>query len=305
MTRITIGMPAYNAEKTIADAIESVLNQTYGDLKLLISDNASSDGTEEICRRYEQKDKRVTYVRHEENLGATENYNFVCRASDSEYFKWQSSNDFCTADTIERCIEVLDSSPDTVLCYPQTRLFSVSQDDGKDYQDPQGTDVDSPVDRFFNVIDRMGLNNVMNGVARSDQLKSTPLIRPFYYADRNMIAELALHGKISLVEGCYFYRRMDNESAIIMKSEDDAMAHFDPRWDRPLSFMSWRIYSAFLSSLFRSNIGTVTAIRALPRFFRRVWWAKPELWGDIKTACQYANHDIRTALSKNKRQEQQ
>ena len=151
----------------------------------------------------------------------------------------------------------------------------------------------------------MTLNNVMNGVVRSDQLKSTPLIRPFFYADRNMIAELALQGKISPTEGCYFFRRMDAESAIILKSKSDAMAHFDPRWDRPLSFMSWRIYSAFLSSLFRSNVGHVIAVRALPQLFRRVWWAKSDLWGDITTACRYAVHDIRTAFSTDNRQDQQ
>ena len=305
MTRVTIGMPAYNAEETIDQAIKSMLSQTYGDLKLLISDNASTDNTEEICRRYEREDPRVTYVRHEENLGATENYNYVCRAANSEFFKWHSSNDICSLETIERCVKVLSENPDIVLCYPQTRLFEATPDDGKDYQDLQGADVDSPIARFFNVIDNMALNNVMNGVVRADELKLTPLIRPFYYADRNMIAELALRGKIALVEGCYFHRRMDAASAIIMKSESDAMAHFDPSWERPLPFMNWRIYSAFLSSLFRSNIGALTAVRALPQFLRRVWYAKADLWGDIKTAIRYAAHDIRTVFSKDKRQDQQ
>ena len=77
MYRISIGMPAYNCERYIAQSIESLLAQTYGDFELVISDNASTDGTEQICRDYAARDQRIRYVRRTENIGGPGNFRFV------------------------------------------------------------------------------------------------------------------------------------------------------------------------------------------------------------------------------------
>lgn len=86
-TRVTIGMPVYNGEKFIARAIDAVLAQTYSDLTLLISDNASTDATQAICEEYARRDPRVRYLRYEENRGASWNFNNTCHQSRSPYFK--------------------------------------------------------------------------------------------------------------------------------------------------------------------------------------------------------------------------
>jgi len=297
MARITIGMPTYNAENHVAEAIECVLNQSFGDLDLLISDNASTDNTENICRHYMNNDNRVKYFRHQQNLGATENYNFVFRKSRSELYKWHSSNDYFTENTIEKCIDVLDKFSEVVLCYPPTKLFNQSFDDAEDYDDNMIARSDSAVNRFFHVIDNMALNNVMNGVIRSNALQKTPLIREFPYADRNMVAELALLGKIVSAEGCCFYRRMDAESATSLKSGRELLAHFNPRLKRPVPYASWRIFSAYLSSLIRSNIGTISMAKALPMLGRRMWWAKGDLWEDVGMAARYAFYDLSATIS--------
>lgn len=299
MARITVGMPTYNAETHIAESIESILGQSLTDLQLLISDNASEDGTESVCRDYASRDNRINYVRQSKNLGATENYNFVCRQANSEYFKWHSSNDFCTSETVEKCVGVLDDNPGVVLCYPPTKLFQQSYEDATDYDDKLLVDEDSPVARFFHVIDNMALNNVMNGVVRTKSLQSTSLIREFFYADRNMVAELALIGKIVPAEGCNFYRRMDAESATHLKSEKEVLAHFDPSWKRPLSFTNWRIFSAYLSSLMRSRVGIRTNVRALSMLGRRAWWSKSELWQDVTTEIHYMKNDARAYIGGN------
>ncbi len=297
MARVTVGMPTYNAESHIEEAIESILNQSFGDLELLISDNASTDRTEEICRAYAEKDARVTYIRQSVNMGATENYNFVCRQSDAEFFKWHSSNDICTEETVARCINKLVENSDVVLAYPRTKLFRQILDDAADYDDNLVANENLARHRFFHIIDNMALNNVMNGVIRTSVLQKTPLIRGFLYADRNMVAELALMGKVLPVDGCIFYRRMDAESATYLKSEIEVLAHFDPSWKRQLFFTNWRIFSAYFSSLVRCDFGFVSLSKSLPMLARRLWWAKAELWQDITTAARYAASDFYAAVT--------
>ena len=78
--RLSIGLPVYNGEKFLAESIESLLGQTYEDFELIISDNASTDGTADICRRYAQQDPRIRYIRQRQNIGSAPNHNFVIRA---------------------------------------------------------------------------------------------------------------------------------------------------------------------------------------------------------------------------------
>src|SRR4051812_18779949 len=87
-TLITIGLPCYNSEKYLTQSIESLLKQTYGNFVLIISDNASTDGTEEICRRYAAADARVRYVRNPVNIGMSGNFNRVFSLAETKYFKW-------------------------------------------------------------------------------------------------------------------------------------------------------------------------------------------------------------------------
>ena len=83
--RISIGMPVFNGEKFIAETLDSLLTQTYSDFELIISDNASTDNTEQICRKYASKDPRINYFRNKSNFGAAKNYNRVFKLSSGEY----------------------------------------------------------------------------------------------------------------------------------------------------------------------------------------------------------------------------
>ena len=91
--KITIGIPVYNGEDFLARSIESILAQTYGDFCLIISDNCSTDSTGEICKEFEKRDSRVRYQRNARNVGASENYNKLCREASSPYFKWAAADD--------------------------------------------------------------------------------------------------------------------------------------------------------------------------------------------------------------------
>ncbi len=91
--RLTLGLPAYNGERFLAESLDALLAQTYTDFELIISDNGSTDRTGEIARRYEAKDHRVRYVHHPVNRGSTFNHNFVIGQARGELFKWVSDDD--------------------------------------------------------------------------------------------------------------------------------------------------------------------------------------------------------------------
>ena len=93
MPRVSIGIPVYNGENFLEEAIRSVLAQTYQDLELVIADNASSDRTAEIGQDFAASDGRVRYVRNARNLGAAPNYNRVWEQSRGDLFKWLSHDD--------------------------------------------------------------------------------------------------------------------------------------------------------------------------------------------------------------------
>ncbi len=93
MPNLSVGMPVYNSENFISESIESILNQSYDDFELIISDNASTDATFTICEDYKKQDSRIKLIRNRINLGASENYNSVFKLASGKFFKWASSND--------------------------------------------------------------------------------------------------------------------------------------------------------------------------------------------------------------------
>jgi glycosyltransferase involved in cell wall biosynthesis len=121
-TLITIGMPIFNCEKTIGDAIESLLNQTYTDFVLIISDNSSTDNTESICKKYALRDARIHYIRQPFNLGAIKNFNFVFDKAGTKYFMWAASDDIRSLDFLEMNFSFLEAHPDYVASTCPTRF---------------------------------------------------------------------------------------------------------------------------------------------------------------------------------------
>src|SRR5688572_28453549 len=102
--RVSIGMPVYNAQSWVAESIESILRQTFADFELIISDNASTDRTYEICAGFARSDPRVRLSRHVLNVGAIRNYRAVLASAHGEYFKWASSNDLFAPSFVAKCV---------------------------------------------------------------------------------------------------------------------------------------------------------------------------------------------------------
>lgn len=106
---VSIGMPVYNGEKYITEALDSLLAQTFKDFELIISDNASTDATELICRNYAKRDSRICYIRQHDNLGALSNFQHVLDQANAEYFMWAACDDIWDKDWVAKLRNALEN----------------------------------------------------------------------------------------------------------------------------------------------------------------------------------------------------
>jgi glycosyltransferase involved in cell wall biosynthesis len=247
---VSIGLPVFNGENYIAEALDSLLCQTYSDFELIISDNASLDRTEEVCRTYADKDPRVHYYRNQANLGAARNYNRVFELSSGKYFKWASHDDLCAPEFLERCVDVLDRKTDVVLCYAMTNIIDERGNSIGRY--PDGFNLDSPLahERFRHVFTANRMLNPIAGVIRADMLRRTRLIANYAGSDAVLLAELALLGTFHEVPDCLFYRRIHpRKSTLANTNDEDVASWFDPGSEGKILVPRWRRFFGFLTSV--------------------------------------------------------
>jgi glycosyltransferase involved in cell wall biosynthesis len=193
---VSIGLPVYNGEKYLGEAIGSVLSQTFEDFELLISDNASTDRTEEICKKYADKDPRIRYYRNERNLGAAKNFNLVFELSSGVYFKWIAADEVIESDFLEKCVDLLDNNPSMVLA--GSKYVAVNEFDNTTRNLDYDHNLRSPRahQRFRRLVgERVGSEHPIWGVIRSSVLRRTRLIRPFIGSDSYLVVELVLQGE--------------------------------------------------------------------------------------------------------------
>jgi glycosyltransferase involved in cell wall biosynthesis len=221
---VSIGLPVYNGEKYICESIKSVLAQTFTDFELIISDNGSTDKTEEICRNFEAQDSRIRYYRNEQNIGMGPNHNRTVELSTGKYFKWFHSDDLIAPEYLEKCVEVLEKFPSIILCYPkEVEINEEGETIGResylvDFKCSQ------PHQRFKLYIElwqKYGhiYGNPILGLIRSDKLKMTPLLRSRPWTELAFVGELLLLGEFYEVpEELFFYRHHPQSSRAIKKN---------------------------------------------------------------------------------------
>jgi glycosyltransferase involved in cell wall biosynthesis len=200
--RASVGLPVYNGERYLREAIDCVLAQTFGDLELIISDNASTDGTEQICREYAAQDPRVRYYRNIKNRGAARNFNRVFELSSGEYFKWLAVDDLIAPDNVARTVQALECRPKAVLAYTLARhIDAVGETFSSNGHLGPVHFKGSRVNRFKQLINRftkdMGVSGpmILFGTYRRSALASVRPMGGYFASDLVLLAELALKGK--------------------------------------------------------------------------------------------------------------
>jgi hypothetical protein len=284
---ITIGVPVYNAAAHLASTLESLLAQTFGDFELIVSDNASTDGTADIIGEYRRKDSRVRYERHAVNIGANGNYAGLVRLARGLLFKWSSASDWCAPTFLERCKDELLAHEDTVLVVPRTRLFEDSTAAYEDYEWDLEVLDERPCERLKRVTSELALNNAMNGLIRTAALRSARAMGPYLGADVVMMGELALRGKFRLLEERLFYRRMDVATATAMQARSAVWTHHYPTRSARSLFQVSKRHLGWAIGVLQAPIAGSERICAMWHVTRRCYWDRAAFWRDARGAWQY------------------
>lgn len=284
--RVSVGMPAYNAETWIEAAIESILRQSLSDFEFIISDNGSTDRTAELCQSYAERDSRIRFLRSERNRGAVWNFNHVLAQATAPYFKWASANDLCHPDFLDACVRVLEQDSRVVLAYPRSALFTDDPERGEPYDDDLGLEMDDPCARFMRFIERIRLNNVMMGVMRRDAIRATPQEQCFLGSDVVMMAALTLAGRFHQVPRTMFYRRMDEASATSLRSARELRRHYDPAKADRMIFQVWRARLEYFRAVRHGPLHWRQKLRLYRYLARTTISMRGTLWQDTVDSIQ-------------------
>lgn len=259
--QVSIGLPVYNGEEYLEEAIDSILDQTFTDFELIICDNASTDSTESICRSYEEQDSRVCYYRNDRNLGAAKNYNRTLKLADGEYFRWACHDDKLAPRCLEACVDVLDQHPEVSLAYPETQMIDA---EGEEMEDPGWLRslhlVSMPpserFSRFFDAYVWGGFGGQLFGLMRTETLRSTMQHGDFPSADLILIGELTLWGEVFEISEKLNIRRVHEGNSIFSNDQeiDQIWEWFDPEEGGNVKWLEWRWLKEFVGAIQRAPL---------------------------------------------------
>jgi len=250
--KVSIGVPVFNGEKFLPRALECLLRQDYEDFELIVSDNASTDATETICREFAAKDSRIRYYRNETNIGLSRNYNRVFSLARGEFFKWMSHDDECHPSLLRRCLETFEqTSPATVLVFARTEI--IDENGMVKHLSPDNISCSSqkPFKRLVRVLWSSSFGHSLWGLIRSDALRQTRLMGVIE-ADHVLLGELALLGQlVEIPEVLYRLRRHPKCAIEINPSARALLAFHDPeRANDRIYLPHWeRVYLEYFKSI--------------------------------------------------------
>lgn len=255
--RLSVGLPVYNGEQYLTEAIDALLGQSYRDFELIISDNASTDATADICRRYAEQDSRVRYFRQPRNIGQCPNHNFVLQQARGELFKWTSHDDLYARDLLLRCVDALDEHPEAVLSHVPSAIIDGAGNITQPISYSLATDDERASERFRSVL-FVGGGDDIYGVIRTDVLRRIPPQGSYHHSDRTFVAEIALHGPFHTVpEWLYFRRDHPNRALRVAPTKRAYCTRMDPRRGNRLRHPTIRLLAEYVW-------GFVAAIRRAP-----------------------------------------
>ena len=188
---VTVGVPVFNGEKSILRCLSGLQSQTFQSFEVIILDNCSTDGTQEICLNFVKNYRNFTYLRNQRNIGGAANLNKALESAKGEYFMWAAHDDFHNPGFIESCVKLMSANPSAVLCNTGINVcidsvyditFRVTM---KTF-----TNIQNRVDRFKEVYLRFPSPSFY-GLYRTDMIRQIRNIQPIVGA--NSLGRLNYH----------------------------------------------------------------------------------------------------------------
>jgi glycosyltransferase involved in cell wall biosynthesis len=295
--RVSMGMPVCNGEAYVEEALRSLVKQTFQDFELIISDNASTDGTGGICRDYASMDRRIRYHRNAVNVGFCWNQNSVIEASIGTYFLLTHHDDIRDPEYLQRTLEVLDADPSVVVCYTKTRDID---EHGRELP-RQGTPLRmASSDRRVRFRDIIRMDHICEpgfGLTRRDILQRTALHGDYADSDRVLLAELALHGRFHEIPEYLFFRRAHaQQSTAVAPDRQARTVWFNPANADRLVFPHFREFKEYLVATRRAPISWTDRTWCFVAMLRWVGTNRKRLIGDLDFAAREVLRPVYRAL---------
>jgi glycosyltransferase involved in cell wall biosynthesis len=284
--RVSIGLPVFNGENYLGDAIQSILDQTFEDFDLIIRDNASTDRSLEMARDFAQADKRISIDVSETNLGAPENFNRVFASASGDYFRWAAHDDVLQPTYLARCVEILDNCPDYVMSHSKVQIIN---DDGAVLRDYaivlENVQSENAAERFSDMILVPHACYDAFALMRRGILSKTPLIGAYLSSDRCLLGEMMLHGKHYIVPEFLYRNREHGDRSVRIPNHERARKWFRQSGKRGLVLPAWRLLEEYRRAVERSPLSSQEK-RECKRVIRS--WARKNwrlLRGDLRIAA--------------------
>lgn len=275
--RVSIGLPVYNGERYLLFALDSLLSQTFTDFELIISDNASSDRTQEMCRSYAAMDRRIRYYRNEKNLGAIWNFNRTVALASGPYFMWASHDDIWEPTFLARCMAVLEARPDTVLVHTKTRIIDENGDRVADYDATFKTDSPHASVRFHDLLRAPHKWFQTFGVIRTSVLTQTPLYGAYAASDIVLMSHLSLMGPFYEVPETLFHNRQHAQQSSKL-DRYTRMAWFDSSKSTHIALPHCQVFLGLWASIWQVPLSSSERFRCcLTMLIYPLWnrnWAR-------------------------------
>lgn len=275
---VSIGVPVRNGEAFLADALELLLNQTYRNLEIVISDNQSSDGSAEIIARYVAKDARIRAHQQSRTLTAFENFRFVFEQSSGEFFMWAACDDRRSLDYVEGLLECLKRSPQASLAFGE--LADISSTHEWHYAGRYGYDFSTrPTDTAYDRIDRyMRINCThLYGLIRSRALRTYDWLDIDHGPDRLLLIHLALQGDfVATNRACFYYYSPPSPKTPEQRAKENSLKKLRPFPELRLAWACAKT-ARRAGAMLKQDISGIRTFAIVMKI--RGWhWLKPRLF---------------------------
>jgi glycosyltransferase involved in cell wall biosynthesis len=275
---LTIGLPVYNGDDYLQIALDSVQAQSFTDWELVLADNASTDGTADICRAAAAADRRIRYLPSPTNRGSAWNWNRCVAEAAAPRFQWLCHDDALACKSAAHLLAALDAAgPDVVGAYPDAALIDAHGEVTGPYPDPLDLTAGDPHRRLESIMTGLVLINPLFGVFRTDVLKSTRLMQGFARADTVLLVELFLRGRAVKVDEELFLRRRHDEASMVSHTTAGGLDRFyDTSRSGTVQFPTWRLIAAYGRAVWEAPLSPTdrarcTAILGKSRYRRHLW----------------------------------
>lgn len=302
--RVSLGMPVYNGEKYLEAALDSLLAQTFTSFELIVCDNASTDGTQEICERYAARDARIRYERNARNMGASWNFNRCYNLARAPYFKQAAHDDLCEPEFLERCVDVLDRDPSVVMAYPRTLIIDERGEVIEHTANTLDLREETPSRRFqhfHHVFGEWSVCHPIFGVMRVAPVRERDILPRYIASDMILLAELSLHGKIVEIPDELFRLRWHaGASTVAQKDFTQRALWFDPSAKGALGVVltRFRWLKEYLAMIGRVPMSPYQRVRCVQQMPRWIYRNRALLFNDLKLAASVVLGRERATSSK-------